>query len=124
MLKTYGATSKSVLIYTYELVTEYDGVIGNPVTYKDFLAGHNTSPLNKLRPDKIISKLLASSKKPIEPQPSIKKEKIELGDTSELDTISDLYPDLHSWKIYCRITKKNYSEFMSRQNKQVKLLNL
>lgn len=129
VLKTYGATSKSVLVYQYDvLVEEYDGVIGNPIPYKDFLAGGNASPLNMLRPDKVVSKLLASSKKPIvESAPSvatIKKQKIELGDSSEYDNISDLYPDLNSWKIYCRITKLSYSEFESKQKKQVKLLNL
>jgi len=54
----------------------------------------------------------------------LKRKKIELGDTSEFDNISDLYPDLNSWKIYCRITKMSYSEFESRQKKPVKLLNL
>jgi len=67
VLRNYGATSKSVLVYQFDvLVEEYDGVIGDPVLYKDFLAGKvNTTPLNMLRPDKIVNKLLASSKKPI-----------------------------------------------------------
>ena len=129
VLKTYGATSRSVLVYQYDvIVEEYDGVVGNPIPYKDYLAGANTSPSNMLRPDKIVNKLLVSSKKPVvETAPSvatIKKQKIELGDSSEYDNISDLYPDLHSWKIYCRITKLSYSEFESKQKRQVKLLNL
>lgn len=130
MLKTYGATSKSVLVYQYDVVVDhYDGIIGSPVSYKDFIAGGNNEPLNMLRPDRIMNKLLTSQKKPvIEKLPptglSIKKQKIALEEAGEFDNISDLYPDLHSWKIYCRITKMNYSEFESRQKKQIKLLNL
>ena len=66
VLKTYGATAKSVLLYQYDVIIEdYDGVIGNPIHFKDFLACRNVAPLNMLRPDKVMSKLLASSKKAI-----------------------------------------------------------
>ncbi len=87
MLMTYGATSKSVLVYEYEVIMEqYDGVIGNPIAYKEFLAGANTAPLNMLRPDKIANKLLTSTKKAIvETAPSVatlKRQKIELGENN------------------------------------------
>lgn len=36
--------------------------------------------------------------------------------------IADLYPDMHNWKIYCRVAKVNYSEFKAKSGNQTKLL--
>jgi hypothetical protein len=50
------------------------------------------------------------------------KKKIDLADPSSVDMISDLYPDMMNWKIYCRVNKVNYSEFTAKSGNHTKLL--
>lgn len=123
-LKTYGATSKSVLIYEYDvLIDDYKETIGSPILYKDFLASGDSVPKNQIN-QSMINKPLLSSKKAVAEVPGNLKNKIELGDSSDYDLIAHLYPDFQNWKLYARITKLNYSEFESRAGKHIKLLNL
>lgn len=125
VIKRYGATIKSMLIYDYEVVVEhYREMIGRPIHYKEFLNEGKPVSNNFIKQDKIVTKPLASStKKPIVPTevPTIKKW-LPPVDPSELDLIADLYPDMHNWRIYCRVIKVNYSEFEAKSGNFTKLL--
>lgn len=124
MLKTYGATSKSVLIYEYDvLIDDYKETIGSPIHYKDFLASGDSIPKNAIN-QTMINRALLSSKKAVAEVPSALKNKVQLGDSSDYDLIAHLYPDFQNWKIYARITKLSYSEFDSKAGKHIKMLNL
>lgn len=107
MLKKYGTSLKSILVYDYDVVLEdYKEVIGKPVEYKVFQ--------------------LESSHNPIGPAetPTAKK-RFDPGDPKDYDSIADLYPDLQNWRIYCRVYKVNYSEFQAKSSgKWTKLLSM
>lgn len=124
LLKRYGATAKSILVYDFDVVVgEYQEMIGTPIPYKDFLAEGNPSSNNIINQDKIVTKLLTTNKKPIVAvDVATSRKKLDLEDPYSLDLISDLYPDLQNWKIYCRVNKVNYSEFKAKSGNDTKLL--
>ena len=139
-------TSKKIGVVDYQLVCNYDQLIGSPIPFDFSSSEHPLNQMHSIQPDHVttwhvahmVEKMALTESAPnnhpqvkheeVKPKQEVPRREMRVpesghgggqggsGSTKDYETIKGLFVGLKNWHLLCRIIKLDYQEFTKKNS--------